>query len=164
MRALLLGEGNTDRCLLAPIRWVLRQATVHTWSLDFVEPGRSGGGTLADKVGRLEPCDLLFLHRDRDRASVEHRTAEIAAAAGARPHVPVVPVREMEAWLLLDVPAIRAAAGRPAGTEPLDLPPIDRVEAESDPKGTLERALLAACGTGRARARFRADAAVARPA
>lgn len=164
MKALLLAEGNTDRCLLSPIRWVLRQATAESGSLDFVEPGRSGGGTLADKVPRLEPCDLLFLHRDRDRASVEERTAEISAAAGRSRHVPVVPVRAMESWLLLDEAAIRAAAGRPSGTEALGLPPVERVEKEPDPKGLLRSALLAACGTGRTRARFRADAAVYRVA
>ena len=164
MNALLLGEGNSDRCLLAPIRWVLQQATADQWSLHFVDPARTGGGTLTEKIAQIEPCDLLFVHRDRDRATVQDRVGEIADAVGARRHVPVVPVRALEAWLLLDEAAIRTAAGRPAGTESLDLPPPNRVEQEPDPKGRLRRALLAACGSGRVRARFRADVAVYRVA
>ncbi|MEQ1571805.1 MAG: hypothetical protein ABMA64_39630 [Myxococcota bacterium] len=165
MRALLLGEGNTDRCLLPALRWVLRTATDAAWSVDFVDPSRLGGAPdLASKVLQVEPCDLLFIHRDRDRSTVEQRLAEIATAAPDRLHVPVVPIRMMEAWLLLDERAIRTAAGRPAGKEPLNLPPAGAVERDADPKDTLKAALLKACGSGRARSRFRADAAVYRVA
>ena len=57
------------------------------------------------------------------------------------PHVCVVPVRMQESWLLHDESALRRAAGRPSGTEPLDLPPAKSWEILPDPKDVLHRAL-----------------------
>jgi hypothetical protein len=39
-------------------------------------------------------------------------------------HIPVVPVRMTEAWLLADEFAIRSAPGNPNGTQSLDLPDL----------------------------------------
>jgi hypothetical protein len=58
--------------------------------------------------------------------------------------IPVIPVQETEAWLLLDEPAIRRVVGRPRGTNSLKLPPAQRVEYTSNPKEHLWRALEAA--------------------
>jgi hypothetical protein len=49
-----------------------------------------------------------------------------------------------EAWLLLDVKAIRRAADNPNGTVPLQLPRMSDLEAETDPKNTLNQLLRAA--------------------
>ncbi|HMG13597.1 MAG TPA: hypothetical protein VK571_10485 [Gemmatimonadaceae bacterium] len=55
-----------------------------------------------------------------------------------------------EAWLLHDERALRKAAGRPSGTQPLHLPALSRIERLPDPKGTLHTALRAAADvTGR---------------
>ena len=50
----------------------------------------------------------------------------------------------MEAWLLADEVAIRMVAGRPHGTEPLDLPPPHELERVSDPKRLLRDVLIRA--------------------
>ena len=94
--------------------------------------------------------DLLFVHRDADAAGHEARTIEIGDATNgaglAVHHVPIVPVRTTEAWVLLDEAAIRRVAGNPRGREPLNLPRPARVEDLHAPKDTLESALTAASG------------------
>lgn len=71
----------------------------------------------------------------------------------------MVPVRMMEAWLLADEAAIRRVAGRPRGTEPLDLPTPDGLEDISDPKQALREVLMQAGAPKgvRRRKRFKAD-------
>lgn len=116
------------------------------------------GPKLADKVhGALsvQPCRLLFVHRDSDNQPPDLRFDEIRLAAGDQPHVAVVPIRTTEAWLLIDEAAIRAAAGRVSGREALGLPALPRIEQVSDPKRVLRDALVAAHGaTGRRARRF----------
>ena len=60
--------------------------------------------------------------------------------------VPVIPVRETEAWILLDEAAIRRVAGSPKGRRPLELPKLSQLENVSDPKKALEEALCTASG------------------
>ena len=102
----------------------------------------------------LYPCELLFVHRDAEAQSIEKREREVADAiraisGGPEPlpsAVEVIPVRMSEAWLLVDEQAIRRAAGNPNGTEPLEIPPIDRLESLPDPKSILHDALRVASG------------------
>jgi hypothetical protein len=73
-------------------------------------------------------------------------------------HVPVVPVRMTEAWLLIDEKAIREAADNPNGSVALDLPALDRLERTPNPKSTLEKVLETASEkTGRRLDQFRRD-------
>src|SRR5690606_34616659 len=58
--------------------------------------------------------------------------------------VAVVPVQELEAWLLTDESAIRSVVGRPNGRSNLGLPPARRIEATSSPKERLQSACLEA--------------------
>ncbi len=106
----------------------------------------------------LYPCDALFVHRDAEGQDAGLRRAEIANAlhwAEIR-HVPVVPVRMTEAWLLPYETAIRCAAGNPNGAMGLNLPDIRRLEDLPDPKRVLRDALVAASGlNARRRARLR---------
>lgn len=61
-----------------------------------------------------------------------------------------------EAWLLHNEAALREAADRPSGTDPLDLPAAVRWERLPDPKPTLYNALRTASGaTGRRAKRFK---------
>ncbi len=74
------------------------------------------------------------------------------------PTVPIVPVQMTEAWLLLDETDIRFVAGRPSGTNPLDLPAIAGVESVPDPKSVLRQALKNASGlSGRRLRKFERD-------
>ena len=169
MKCGLLGEGSSDRCLIPLLEWLLCQLTDDELQLRWIDTSRvRTDGTLRGKVEaalRLDQPDLLFVHRDADGTGGLPRYAEIEAAAGGVPHVPVVPVRMSEAWLLLDEAAIRAAAGSPRGRAPLVLPQPNRVEAVDDPKSVLHAAIVEASGlTGRRRDKLDVAAAVHRVA
>lgn len=159
MNATLLGEGPSDRCLLPILRWLLGQATEVDTTVEWVDAScLPHGRSLADKVTNalvVQRCDLLFVHRDADNQEPSCRYEEISKAANSHPHVAVVPVRTMEAWLLLDETAIRTAAGFVSGREPLGLPTSARVEQLANPKTVLRDALVAAAGVrGRRRRHF----------
>ena len=96
----------------------------------------------------LYPCNVIFVHRDAEGQASALRREEIASALRGVSirHIPVVPVRMTEAWLLADENAIRSAAGNPNGTENLNLPDIRRLEDLPDPKQVLHDALTAASG------------------
>lgn len=105
----------------------------------------------------LYPCDLLFVHRDAENRPAAEREAEIVGATARLrlPFVSVIPVRMMEAWLLTDEAAIRLAAGNPNGTDDLNVPPVQSLEALPDPKETLHSLISRASGlTGRRRRRL----------
>ena len=73
-------------------------------------------------------------------------------------HVKVVPIQELEAWLLTDEQAIRNLAMNPRGSEALGLPKTGRLETVAHPKERLSAALVAACKlTGRRLQRFKRD-------
>lgn len=153
-RYTLVGEGSSDALLLHLIDWLWKQRACLSPTGEFFNPKklRFLPLSLREKIRTaldLYPCDVLFVHRDADNASIEEREAEILRAVDgidSPPLVCVVPVRETEAWLLFDEQSIRMAAGNPNGTESLSLPPLKRCEAISDPKQTLFDALRKACG------------------
>ena len=153
----LAADGPTDEVLLPIIVWSLKRlgATriVSQWA-DFSRIPRLPG-----MEGRLRaaldayPCDILFVHRDAEAQPPEWRRQEIVNALhwSNISHVPVVPVRMTEAWLLADKQAIRTAAGNPNGRERLNLPAIRRIEAVPDPKAVLREAIAEASGLNRRR-------------
>jgi len=59
--------------------------------------------------------------------------------------VPVVPIRMIESWLLVDEQAIRSAANNRNGRIPLTLPANNRIEQLPDPKAVLFDLLKTAC-------------------
>ena len=152
----LVSDGSSDRVLEHPIRWLLRDlcpdvAVQFDWA-DFRPLARPPRG-LAERIRvalRLYPARMLFVHRDAEGDSRATRVAEIEKAArnasdDGRPlFVCVVPVRMTEAWLLADEAAIRLAAGNPNGAASLNLPRLQDIEGEVDPKGVLERLLVEA--------------------
>ena len=160
----LVAEGTSDRRLLPILEWLVGEHTKRRVTSDFAERPRDGRPTrlLEEKVRVAVDdyeCDLLFVHRDADGAGRAPRLAEIAsacAAAGAPPHVPVIPIRMQEAWLLVDEQAIRQAADNPRGRSPLGLPSRAVLEKHADPKTTLETALRTAAPNAR-RFRHRRD-------
>lgn len=162
VRATLVTDGSSDIVLLPILRWLVAGLTFTPVEVNWSdlrmlrEPPRD----LADRLRvamELQPCDLLFVHRDAEGQEPGRRHVEIREANGTgRRHVSVVPVRMQEAWLLHDEAALREAAGRPSGTNPLNLPPAAKWEGLSDPKAILHSALTAASGaSGRHLKRFR---------
>jgi hypothetical protein len=148
----LVADGTSDRVLLPILTWSLRligvTPVVEQWA-DFTRiPRQRNTEDRLRAVLDLYPCDVLFVHRDAEGQPYSSRRAEIAGVlrwASVR-HVPVVPVRMTEAWLLADEMAIRSAAGNPNGTDNLNLPDVRRLEDLPDPKKTLHDALTSASG------------------
>jgi len=96
----------------------------------------------------------LFVHRDADTVGRAARVREIENAVEAArrrfailiPVLPVVPIQELEAWLLCREfePALRRAAGKPQGRIALNLPPLSRIERLTATKEQLQRVLRTA--------------------
>lgn len=160
-RVTLVSEGSSDRMLQPALHWLISQytpgATVTIERADLGElpqpPKR-----LCDKVSigyQIYPCDLMLVHRDADNVEPDDRHMEVAdALQQARTDdpeipeaVPVVPVRMSEAWLLIDEPALRSAAGNPRGREAVSLPALQALEAQPNPKKMLHDLLRNASGT-----------------
>ena len=165
----LIAEGTSDDGLIPHLESLCIEAgadEVTGIAPDLNRLSDSVGHALENKVGKildLEPqANLLFLHRDADSRDAQPRHDEILQAmessASEKDYVPVVPVQETEAWLLLDEKAIRKVAGRPSGRNHLCLPRPANVENVANPKERLKNALLAAAElTGRRHRRFAAD-------
>lgn len=148
-------EGPSDDGLIPHLRELLVRAGVDE---AFGSP-RDYHGPVEERLGHVQReevvVEVVFVHRDADGRSSEHRRKEIADAAVALPQlsaivVPVIPIQELEAWLLLDELAIRTVVGKPSGKQPLGLPKPKHVEQTSQPKELLVQAcLLASATTGR---------------
>jgi hypothetical protein len=165
LRYSLLTDGSSDRVLIPILSWLLREycpnlAIQDEWAdlRRLPYPPRN----LADRIIKcleLYPCDLLFIHRDAEKVSLEKRACEIRVALtgiASPPVICVVPVRMQEAWLLFDEIAIRKAAGNPRGKVPLNTPTMDMVESLPDPKQRLYELLSLASGySGRNMKRLR---------
>ena len=165
LRYTLLGDGSSDRALIPILTWLLRQyceVIIPTFAdlRDLPRPPKQLPERIQQSI-ELFPCDLLFVHRDAERESVDRRKEEILLAVEKSglevppPFVPVVPVRMLEAWLLISEAAVRYASGNPNGSQPLSLPNVDDLEALPDPKGVLYNIMRDASGLqGRRLKRF----------
>ena len=165
IQATLVTDGSSDTVLLPIIRWLFGQLSptpveLHWGDLrGLPQSPRKLAQRLACAV-EMYPCQILLVHRDAENQAADHRYREVGAAVGETnltglPHVCVVPVRMQEAWLLLSEAALREAAGRPSGTIPLGLPPVNAWETIADPKSVLRQALVVASGAkGRRAQRF----------
>ena len=159
MRFTLVTDGPSDQALIPILMWSLRRhGATQVIEPQWADPRRipNPPRLLGPKIRlslKLFPCELLFVHRDAEAQPFTMRLEEIAQAVAELRHtvtipplVPVVPVRMMEAWLLQNGRAIRAAAGNPNGRDDLRLPAIRDVENIPDPKGVLRGALIQASG------------------
>ena len=159
VRFLLICEGSSDTALVLHIQRLL----IHCGASEADGTASYRGRSISEKIRlglqQYGAADLLFIHRDADNAGADARYTEIergVSGAGYRGDwVGIVPVRMMEAWLLVDEPAIRRVAGRPRGSVPLDLPPPADLEGLADPKQRLREVLLSAGGPRGARRRKR---------
>lgn len=161
-QATLVTDGTSDVVLLRILEWLIAQLTTTEIELRWAdlrglrERPQGLGGRLVVAT-RLYPCDVLFVHRDAENQDPEVRYTEVRVAnTTGLGHVCIVPVRMQEAWLLHNEAALREAADRPSGKDPLDRPAAARWERLSDPKATLYSALRTASGaTGRRAKRFK---------
>jgi hypothetical protein len=96
--------------------------------------------------------DLLFIHVDADAPDIElayqNKILPVLQSAQASPKiyntnwVAIIPVRNLEAWILADFEAFKASTGTKLPATELGFPPrpID-AEKLADPKATLNQAL-----------------------
>lgn len=149
LRFVLLADGSSDRALLPILRWSTFELApdVKFFGPEFVvrDFSRKLDDEIKQVIARHEP-DVLFVHRDAERAPLEQRRAEIPNVSGRV--VRVVPVRMTEAWLLASESAIRTAAHNPNGTCKLALPELSKLESLPDPKQTLHDLILEASELG----------------
>ena len=157
----LVADGTSDRVLLPILTWSLKQQMVTPVESNWVDSSRIPTARNAEERMRnvldLYPCDVLFFHRDAEVQPADLRREQIPNFVGqiSVRHIPVVPVRMTEAWLLADEIAIRKAAGNPNGEQKLNLPDVRRLEDLPDPKKVLHEALIKASGlNARRRARI----------
>ena len=171
LRYTLTTDGSSDAALLPILTWLLQTNGVSCaiqaeWA-DLRQSRQPNKRKLDNRIRLsidLYPCDLLFVHRDAEREPRAKRVDEITEAVkkvvacyAVPPVVCVVPVRMQEAWLLFDEAAIRYAAGNRSSRQPLELPPLRKLEQLVDPKEVLHDLLRQASGLGPRRLkRFRA--------
>jgi hypothetical protein len=111
------------------------------------------------------PCDVLFIHRDAEKESLEMRVSEIEdhmrKSTAKIPVIFVIPVRMMETWLLINGDAIKKAAGNRKFSGDLDIPSIGNLETIPDPKRLLHDLIYTASEKkGRAKSKLNVHKAV----
>lgn len=160
LRILFTGEGTSDDGLVPHIETIsaVGGRSVTVTAPDFSRLGFTNCHSVLEKLRAVrefgDDYDLIVVHRDADRFSVDDRKEEIAKAVAeewpGHPHIAVVPVRMLEAWLLLDEASIRQVAENPNGRTRLALPKGGTAERIADPKKLLKDTLVTASGyTGR---------------
>ena len=147
-----LCEGSSDTGLIAHLETLL---------VDFGAQEATGmpdtrKGTIPARLQQLlteateAGIDMVFIHRDSDGPDRDGREREIRRGVEEsgfpHPFIPVIPVQETEAWLLLDEQAIRDVVAS-KGKQPLRLPKPNAIEGTRKPKEILQKALLAASET-----------------
>ncbi|MER7941785.1 DUF4276 family protein [Streptomyces sp. NPDC094473] len=154
VRVLFIGEGTSDNGLVPHVEAIAARhgttisVTVPDFGLLRPPPGHSVPDKLraAQKLGGS--YELVIVQRDADRGPAQDRRDEIAAAVAKEwpdvRHIAVVPVRMLEAWLILDEKCIRQVAENPRGRVPLDLPKGIAAEKIADPKKLLKETLARA--------------------
>ncbi|MDP3915287.1 MAG: hypothetical protein Q8R96_16290 [Bacteroidota bacterium] len=169
----LIADGSSDMTLLKIIKW----------SLDDLYPKVPNDGNFADfrqmpdppkrlgdKVHRAKlyfPFDILFVHRDAESTNarmIAQRSQEInieLPEADIDKTICVVPIKMMETWLLIDEDAIKKAVGNRNYSGSINLPSLNTLERENQPKELLHAILREASGKrGRNLKKFNIDKAV----
>lgn len=157
IKFVLVCEGSSDRGLVPHLETLCVRAGATEAIGDAPDLARlpvPPGKTVSAQVGAVlrlgAEINLLFVHRDSDnrdpRIVRSQITEEISSLNGCPAHVCVVPVQEIEAWLLTDEAAIRHVSGKPGGREPLGVPPPRQIEGTASPKEILKEAIAQASG------------------
>ena len=147
-----LCEGSSDTGLIAHLETLL----VHFGAQEAAGMPDTRKGTIPARLRQLlteeigTGIDMVFIHRDSDGPDRNGREREIRRGVeeSGFPHplIPVIPVQETEAWLLLDEQAIRDVVAS-KGKQSLRLPKPNAIEGTRNPKEILQKALLAASET-----------------
>ena len=147
-----LCEGSSDTGLITDLETLL----MHFGAQEVTGMPDTRKGTIPARLQQLlteateAGIDMVFIHRDSDGPDREGREREIRRGVEEsgfpHPFIPVIPVQETEAWLLLDEQAIRDVVAS-KGKQPLKLPKPNAIEGTRNPKEILQKALLSASET-----------------
>ena len=143
----LVCDGSSDKCLEQIVYPLIDLHFPHlscrVVAASEVIPARESLNNRLAKTLELYAPHMILCHRDSEREQWSMRCAEIVSASAniLVPTVPIVPVRMLESWLLLDDQAIRRAANNRNGTASLSLPKAHEIEGLPDPKAVLFEAL-----------------------
>lgn len=159
-----LSDGRSDKALMNIIDWLfsqlLPQVPVQKQFADFSFIPKPPPNDRLDlrilKALELYPCDIVFVHRDAESSRLDdfqsrltqiQESYELTNQYGAISKlVKVVPIRMMEAWLLIDEYAIKMASGNRNNRMDLNLPSVTRLETIPDPKKMLDDLIKGASG------------------
>jgi hypothetical protein len=144
-------EGTSDEALVRHLEHLCVELGFQEASgviPEFDRLPKAIGKTVEARVAALRllypAINVVFVHRDADNVSPNERYDEIrlgVESVGGYKWVGLVPVRELEAWLLVDEEGIRYVAENPNGTVKLNLPKVSAVEFVADPKELLWNAI-----------------------
>lgn len=146
-----LTDGSSDQALKPIIDWTLRTHFPHhsingEWfdfrTLPIVPKGIKNR---IIKALQSTNTNLLIIHRDAERNPWQSRKEEIERVLNSLKkngikipqNLAVIPIRMLEAWLLIDEKAIRKASDNPNGKVQLNMPPVKKLESLPDPKSLL---------------------------
>jgi hypothetical protein len=160
IRFTLLCDGTSDKALIPIISWLLRDLLPHVLlqsqyaDFGFLKnpPPSSALDQRMVKAVSLYPCDILFVHRDAEKEAFQTRKDEILRFyqkinnTFSEKLVPVVPVRMMETWLLIDEKALKMAAGNRNYAKNIVLPRPKNLESLAEPKDYLHNLLKEVSG------------------
>jgi len=155
------GEGPTDWRFFKPLierltARLLRELADEEWEVLVLDEFQTEGDNYLQKVtalsNELDGFHLLILHRDGTpslQKALENHFHDILQDDHLKNKpfrlVPLIPVRETEAWMLADKQwleeELKALGAKPAS---LPLPGLQEIEAIADPKSKLEEVIRAA--------------------
>lgn len=158
----LYAEGTTDyRFLPIVIQGAVEKILFEHKCPDIavVEPtlimdieGDNGANKILSAARNAQGAHILFVHLDADTRTVERAKVErffpgrdlVESSSGpiCKDLVPIVPVKNIEAWLVCDYDAFCKVVGTKASADELGLPSNPRLaESLPDPKHTFREAL-----------------------
>lgn len=154
-RITLIGDGSSDETLLEIVKWLINDLfPKRTFQFLFADfgylpdpPSKSDPKKQIEYAKKYYPYDLLIYHRDAESNNIEMvaiRKAEILSKIGQEnlsTVICMVPVKMMETWLLIDKEAIKKASGNRKYPGNIPLPPISKLEKETNPKEILHNLL-----------------------
>lgn len=157
IRFLLVCEGSSDRGLVPHlealcVRAGAKEAMGEAPDLSRLPspPSRASEAKVAEALRHVGDVNLIFIHEDSDGRDVDEMRERIRERVelieGCPPHVCVIPVQELETWLLVDEDQIRNVAGYQRGKNDLGIPPLRQIEETPDAKKCLKDALAKASG------------------
>ena len=159
LKYVLIADGSSDRIFQSIIDWTIDQhypqlpKKGHWVDLRAIPCKTDKISEKIEWALKLYPADIIFYHRDAETTDIlalKQRKNEIQCGIKdeniIHRTICIVPIKMMETWLLFDAEAIKKAAGNRNYKGVLELPRIQHLEQEKQPKKLLYGLLKKASG------------------